>query len=294
MPKITEANLRALVSLLLDDDPKTVEVARRKLVEHAAASKGLLAESVRSDDPRLRARARPVLDEIRVLDVEAKLKAWSDSAPEGGDLEEGTYLLAAYANADLDPKQCSRALDEIAAEVKQRLGDERRPVAVLSVLRDAMFGDMGFRGNKEAYFAPENSYIDRVLAERKGIPITLSAIVLFVAKRLSLPIHGVTMPCHFIVRWDSPEARVYFDPFGGGRTLSREECLGILKELDVEPREEMLVEATPRYVLRRMMTNLRQIYEHVKDDVRHKHITRFIEILRDGGSAGSGGGSCSS
>lgn len=281
MPDISEANLKALVSLLLDDDAKTVEVARRKLIEHAGAAKPFLLESVRSDDPRLRARARPVLDEIRVREIEAKLRAWVDAAPGGGDLEEGTLLLASYANPEVDSAACSRALDEIAAEVKTRLGDERRPVAVLSVLRDALFRDLGFRGNKEAYFDPDNSYIDRVIAERKGIPITLSAIVLFVAKRLDLPIHGVTMPCHFIVRWESPEARVYFDPFGGGKTLTREECLGILKELGVEPREDVLAEATPRYVLRRMMTNLKQIYERVKDDVRHRHLSRFIEILRE-------------
>ncbi len=284
MSEITESGLKALVSLLLDDDPKTVAVARRKLIEHAGAARPILADSVRSDDPRLRARARPVLEEIRVRELEDKLREWSESAPEGGDLETGAYLVASYATPDLDPSACARAVDAMALEVGARLGDERRASKVVETLSAVLFGEFEFRGNRESYYDPDNSYIDKVIARRTGIPISLSALVLFVSKRLDLPIHGVTMPCHFIVRYESPEARVYFDPFNGGKTLAREECLGILKELGVEPNESLLAAATPRYVLRRMVSNLKQIYEDMKDEVRQRHFARFLEILNAGGA----------
>ena len=81
-----------------------------------------------------------------------------------------------------------------------------------------MFRDLGFRGDRRHYYDPENSLLDRVLDRRVGIPLTLSVVMMEVARRIGVPLGGVAMPGHFLVR-DRVLPDVFVDPFDGGRTL---------------------------------------------------------------------------
>jgi regulator of sirC expression with transglutaminase-like and TPR domain len=74
----------------------------------------------------------------------------------------------------------------------------------LAVVRE-LVERIGFRGNTEAYDDPRNSFLNEVLDRRLGIPITLSVVALEVARRLDVPLFGVSFPGHFLLR--TAEAR---------------------------------------------------------------------------------------
>lgn len=166
-------------------------------------------------------------------------------------------------------------LDELAENARPYLiGSLEQQVEGLCVY---LFGEEGFRGNRDEYYDPQNSYLTDVIDRRLGIPITLSVLAMSVGRRAGMAIDGVGLPGHFIARATDGEQSVLFDPFHGGRILSRAECADLVqsitgREIDLSP---TLLEATaPRLVVARMLNNLRSIYAEREDYARTARVLR--------------------
>lgn len=129
-------------------------------------------------------------------------------------LDEVSFLVAAHARPELDVQRQLARLDELAAQAGE---------PTLDGLRRLLFRDMGFSGNEADYYDPRNSFLDEVLDRRTGIPITLAVLMLEVGRRLGVPLAGVSMPGHFLVR-DKVDPDVFVDPFAGGQVLDRRGC----------------------------------------------------------------------
>ncbi|MEO5679318.1 MAG: transglutaminase-like domain-containing protein [Acidimicrobiales bacterium] len=121
-------------------------------------------------------------------------------------------------------------------------------------------GGLRLRGDVETYADPENSYLDRVLERRLGIPITLSVLCLAVGRRVGVDLVGVGMPGHFLVRRQAAP-RVLLDCFDGGRRLTSGDCEAILQRIagPLPGFDLRWLDPTPtRDVIVRILTNLRQ------------------------------------
>ena len=88
-----------------------------------------------------------------------------------------------------------RASPESKAHGSRRSTD---PLGRLHRLREYLFVEQGFAGNREDYYDPRNSFLNDVLDRRQGIPITLSLVLIEVGKRLGLAVEGIGLPGHFI------------------------------------------------------------------------------------------------
>lgn len=167
-------------------------------------------------------------------------------------LGEGALLIAAHAEPDLDVAAELRRLDDLAMGC---------PAPSLDALCRHLFDDLGFSGNTEDYADPRNSYLDQVLSRRVGIPISLSVVTMEVGRRVGVPLAGVGMPGHFLVR-HLGEPPVFLNPFGGGRRLDEVGCEAIFRHLGgTEPfLPHYLDPVGPRAILARMLANLRSIF----------------------------------
>lgn len=168
------------------------------------------------------------------------------------DLAEACLLIAAHAQPALDVGAEKRRLDAIA--VRCPPGFEG--------LRRYLFEQLGFRGNTERYDDPANSFLNEVLDRRTGLPITLSIVTMEVAARVGVPVSGIGMPAHFLVRHEAAP-RVYLDPFHGGEVLDEEGCRRRFAEIvgegvPFDPR--WLRPATKIEIVARVLANLKQIY----------------------------------
>jgi regulator of sirC expression with transglutaminase-like and TPR domain len=129
-------------------------------------------------------------------------------------LDELSFLIAAHAHPALDVAAQLLRLDQLAEQV----GDP-----TLDGVRRLLFRDLGFTGNDIDYHDPSNSFLDDVLDRRTGLPITLSVVLMEVGRRVGVPLAGVSMPGHFLVR-DKVDPEVFVDPFHGGMELDRRAC----------------------------------------------------------------------
>jgi regulator of sirC expression with transglutaminase-like and TPR domain len=170
--------------------------------------------------------------------------------------------LARDVYADLDLGRFLSFLDELAEEVAD-LRPGLSAIRRYDALREVLVARHGFRGDEQDYYDPRNSYLNDVLDRHRGIPISLAVVWIEVARRLKWPVAGVGMPGHFLVRVDDAERFVLADPFNSGQSLSVDECARWVNDRFDEPirfSQEMLKPVDSRYVLGRMLKNLRQIH----------------------------------
>lgn len=173
------------------------------------------------------------------------------------ELDRGALAIAAGADPDLDITRWMGELDRIADGIGS-----------IGELRGRLFFEMGFAGDTETYEDPSNSFLHRVIERRRGIPITLSVLMIETARRVGIELEGVGMPGHFLVR--DPKAGAIYDPFGGGEQVDRAACERLFRAAmgagtDVRFTSKMLATAGPRTILARMLANLKTIYTDHKD-----------------------------
>lgn len=184
--------------------------------------------------------------------------------------------LARDAHPDFDLVGCLRQLDDLADEVAA-LRPGVAAVTRYTALREVLVERHQFRGNQEDYYDPDNSYLNRVLARRVGIPISLSAVWIEVGRRLKWPVSGVAFPGHFLVRIDDRDHIVVVDPFREAASLSQDDLAELLKQQSegaIEFRTELLSPVDCRAILGRMLGNLRSIY------MVHRDLHRLERVLR--------------
>jgi regulator of sirC expression with transglutaminase-like and TPR domain len=186
-------------------------------------------------------------------------------------LAEASLLCAVDEYPALDPAPYLEQIESLASLVEARSGGRADPVHRIASLRRVVFEDAGFRGNRETYYDPRNSYLNEVLDRRLGIPISLAILVLGVGRRLGWPLYGVNFPYHVLVRYGEAEPLYAIDAFHGGLILSEEELCERWEAAMGQPAPAlptMLVAACPRAILARMLNNLRATYTGRKDFAR--------------------------
>jgi regulator of sirC expression with transglutaminase-like and TPR domain len=192
-------------------------------------------------------------------------------------------LVAREEYPQLPPEPYVARLDQIAEEVRDRLSDETAPLVVLQELVHTLYDRHGFKGNKEAYYDPRNSFLNDVLDRRTGIPLTLGIVLMEVGWRLGLPLEGVNFPHHFLVRYRGDAVRLLVDPFDGGEMRFEDEAQAFLDRVYggmVRVRPSFLRRASRRDMLVRLLGNLKSLYVNAGDHPRAALAAERILILR--------------
>jgi regulator of sirC expression with transglutaminase-like and TPR domain len=195
---------------------------------------------------------------------------------DGLPLLEAAAAIAQDEYPELDVQQVLGDVDQLLARVKRRSAEATDPLQRLRVLNQFFFRDMGFGGNVNNYYDPDNSYVNVLLRTRRAIPITLAVLWLELAQGLGLKARGVNFPGHFMVKVNLPNGQVVIDPFTG-QSLSREELSerlepykrrnGLVDDFDV-PVGLYLQAAPPREILARMLRNLKEVHRTQEDWLR--------------------------
>ncbi len=283
---VNESQIRALIRLLSDEDKRIVRTISGKLIDIGPSVVPLLQEA-EIEQPEMADRFLSVLEEIRGGNLEDEL-AQLAALPDGSmDLEQGAFLIARYAYPTLTVSSYARQLDEMAQEVQDRLGSRASGEETIKTLNRYLFTEQGFKGNTKNYYELGNSYLNCVIDRRTGIPISLSILYLLIGKRMALPVHGIGMPGHFLVKYESDRYKVFVDCFNGGALLTEKNCQRFLTEAGYGFDEKYLQHSPVCAILSRMVKNLLAIYTKLDEPLKKARLTKFIGIL--GGDNKEGG-----
>lgn len=202
------------------------------------------------------------------------------------DLFEVGLQIARLDDPELD-------LDHYRAVFAQFVGDARAYVGKAALeggtkekveaLRDFMFRENGFHGSRGEYYHHANSYVNRVLDDREGLPITLSVVFIEVARRLGIPdVYGAALPGKFMVGVNIPagdgKEALYFDVFDEGKSHTRESATRVTVELTgAAPDESVFAPSGARDIAVRMLRNLVDIEINRKQTPEQAE--NYLELL---------------
>lgn len=283
---VNENQIRALIRLLSDEDERIVKTISGRLIDFGDSAVPLLQEA-EIEQPDMADRIATILEEIRGSRLEEELADLVRQPGAEMDLETGAFLLARYAYPSIDVTVYERQLDEMARELRGQIGSRVSGEETVKALNRYLFTEQGFKGNTKNYYELENSYLNRVMERRTGIPISLSAVYLLVGKRLGLPVYGIGMPGHFLVKYESERYKIFIDCFNGGALLTERNCARFLTEAGYGFEERYLQKSPTRAILTRMIKNLLAIYSKLDDTLKKARLMRFMGILgceqREGG-----------
>lgn len=202
--------------------------------------------------------------------------------PEKVDLAEGALLIAAEEFPKMSIKDNLHEIDQLASEVGP-MGEMSLPDSALR-LSEILHDRHGFIGDKEGFDDPHNSFLNKVLATKEGLPILISILYMSVAKRCGLSSHGVSLPGHFAVRLHrAGEAGVLIDPFHGGRIL-RTSYRSLRKRGASQDLKSLSKghDPSPTVIFTRLLNNLKQVYLMLNSFDKARWVLELILLVNVG------------
>ena len=202
-------------------------------------------------------------------------------------LFEAAVSLAQDEYPDLDVQAVLGEVDQLLKRIKRRLPSDAAALQKLRILNQFFYNDLGFGGNLNDYYDPDNSYLNVLLRTRRGIPISLAVLWMELAQALGLSVRGVAFPGHFMVKVNLPMGQAVIDPLSG-QSLGREELSerlepyrrrsGLIDAYEV-PLGLYLQPASPRDIIARMLRNLKEIYRTQEDWPRMLAVQERLIVL---------------
>ena len=248
------------------------------LTEKAEASAALLRQ--RADDLVRRAdELRKAAQDVRVQGVAKKLSELVNTEDGDFDLLRGALLVAKLDEPDIEVDAYLAQVDQMAVELKKSLAEDADDAAKLAGLNDYFFVENGFHGSRnEEYYHRANSYMNRVIDDREGIPVTLSVLYMELGQRVGLDIQGVGLPGHFVAKHVRPEGEdQLIDVFERGKLLSKDDAQALVRlHANRGLAEADLEAAAKRDILVRMIRNLGGLAESKTDG---EALLRYLETL---------------
>jgi regulator of sirC expression with transglutaminase-like and TPR domain len=202
------------------------------------------------------------------------------------DLLLAALVIARLDNEDLDVRPYQKEVDRMAREVAESLPKDATETAKLKALNKFLFKERGFHGSRFEYYTRPNSYLNEVIDDREGLPITLSVLYMEIARRLQLNVVGVPLPGHFVVRHEPVKGPgQLIDVYDSGTFLSEEDADQIVRKFTRKAlKKEQLTAATKKQVLIRMLHNLMGVAQDEQDrDGVLRYLDGILTINPDSG-----------
>ena len=241
------------------ESPELLELAAKELEQRAERIRGLATE-------------------IHVRQTQRKLSEELAQADEDIDLLRAALLIARIDNREVDVDAYVNQTNRLAERIRQRAGRDAAETERLAALDKELFEELGFHGSRTDYNNRSNSYLNEVLEDREGLPITLSIVYIELARRLDLPVTGVGLPGHFIVRFDPKKGeRELIDVFERGARMSQAEAMARVAALeDVDWNDAYLEPQTSQGIIIRMLRNL---FSLARDEGDRAAMLRYTDTV---------------
>lgn len=247
-----------------------------------AARPWLLERALQLDQDarRLRRMAR----ELSESAVRARLVEVLGQPEDRIDLSLAALLVAKLDEPDLDVEgsraEIARMGEELARSLKPGLGAAEK----LEALRKYLFEEQGFHGSRTDFYNRANSYLNEVIEEREGLPITLAVLFLDLAGRIGVhQVWGAPVPTRFMVGFKPESGRErLIDVFDGGKFLTRSEAVALVAD-NVEAVGDLdFAPAAKGQIVARMLRNLLGIAQRQRDAVQSlRYLEALLAILPD-------------
>jgi len=213
-------------------------------------------------------RIESIIHDIQFNNIQNELLYWK--AQKSDDLLYGMYVLSKFQYPELTFEELDSFFKKLTQDIWIELHEGLTALEKMRIVNHILYDVYGFKGDSDDYLAPQNSYLNDVIARKKGNPISLSILNVILAQRLGLPIKGVNLPRHFIVAWQddyfffTEESKMpilfYVNPFSKGTIFSRRDVEQFLQQVNIPPKEIFFTPCSNLDIMKRVINNLINSY----------------------------------
>jgi regulator of sirC expression with transglutaminase-like and TPR domain len=281
---LDDNNLKALVSLLGDDDAEIISHVKEKIVSLGDGMIPLLEREWETNfNPHVQKRIVNLIHSIQYGGLLNRLTAWKDAG--GTDLLEGMWLVATYQYPDLDYNKIKAEFEQLFYEAWVDMKEDSNSADTVKILNNVVFGKLKFSANTKNFHSPSNSMINNVLESRKGNPIALCVVYLLIAQKLKLPIYGVNLPNLFILTYKTDEEpQFYINAFNKGLIFSKADIDNYISHLNLTPNPIYFDPCDHIDIIARVFRNLIVSFEKIGEAEKVKEVKELLAIVDRNGS----------
>ncbi len=280
-----EKELKALVSLLDDDDKQIVSHIEEKILSLGTTIIPYLEQEWETNfNPQVQKRIEELVHTLQFELLKERLLRWYNGNEH--DLLEGMWIVATYQYPDLDLDKLKQDLEQIYYETWLEFKPEMYAFDQIKVVNGVLFNKLRFGANTKNFHSPGNSMINVVLETRKGNPITLCVVYMLVAQKLKLPVYGVNLPNLFILTYKDPNHTFYINAFNRGLIFSRQDIENYINELHLAPQNSFFEPCHHVEIIRRTLRNLVMSFEKMGEHAKAEEVKLLLVSVSDGGDLG--------
>lgn len=276
--------LSALIELLEDPDKEVYKTVKNELVDLGTNIISNLEEAWEKNfDSLIQDRVEEIIHEIQFKSLLNELKLWISSPK---DILEGWMIISRYHYPELKKESFESTLTNIINEAHLAIENCNSDLEKISALNTIIFSRYRFRGNVKNFHSPENSFINDVIDNRKGNPLSLSIIYMHISRKIGLPVCGINMPKHFIVGFESEHhfdidsIKFYINPFSKGTILNRQDLETFLKREKIKESSKYFSPCGNKEILKRLINNLLHSYTYRSKKEKAEEMVKFLQLFK--------------
>jgi regulator of sirC expression with transglutaminase-like and TPR domain len=299
---LDSGKIKALITLLDDPEQEIWETAVKELslTPFSYLSELYLYMDELTETAEQRDRLEKCIIHVQFEEACKRLLAWRKSG--GVNLLEAISYICQLKYPEVTEEYLNEKLEALRLDAWLEFHYDLTSFEKVKILNYILFQLHGFRGDEENYLHYDNSFINKVLDNKKGNPISLSIIYMLVAQRLNVPVYGINLPRHFIMAYveddetatlanfgdkqmishnASGEIKFYINAYNGGGVFNLEQLRSIIIDMEMEIKPESLKPCTNSDIIMRVLMNLFNSY-HAKGRFEADLIENIVAHFRFG------------
>lgn len=284
MSKLSEKEVKALISLLEDEDSEVVNHVESKILSMGSTVIPFLESewenNLQSD---VQKKIEDIIHTLQFENLKNELENWKASKDQ--DLLRGAWLIATYHYPDTELEKVKTQLEQYYYEAWTSFKSDMHPIDQVKTLNNVIFNKLKFTPNTKNFHSPGNSMINVVLDTKKGNPISLSVVYMLIAEKLKLPVYGVNLPNLFIMTYKSNDVQFYINTFNRGLLFNRKDIDNYVTNLNLVPRDDYYEPTTNLEIIKRMMRNLMFSFEKMGEHFKVDEVKQLLLAISDPGDA---------
>ncbi len=276
---MNESEIKALVTLLDDDDSEVVQHVEKHLRTLGGTVIPLLEDHWQENslNAPLQKKIKDLIHDLQYTLVVSRLVEWKKNGHE--DLLEGMWIVATYQYPDLNIEKLKQYVNDMYFDVWLEFRDDMHPHDQIRIMNQVFFDKHKFLPNTKNFHSAANSMINQVFDLKKGNPISLCVVYLLLAKRLGMPIYGVNLPSLFVLTYKTPQLQFYINIFNRGLIFSKIDIGNYIKQMQLQPQDSFYQPCSNLDIVCRVLRNLVVAFEKVADIERAKEVDKILRAI---------------
>ena len=277
--------LNALISLLEDPDNEVFDSVKYRLLELGIEVLPELENAWESNfDSLVQERAEKIIHEIHFRDIVKSLKNWIQKKDK--NLLEAWFIISKYQYPKIDEQFYRTKIYNLVSQINLELEKSFSELEKISAFNKVFFDQNGFKGNIRNFQSPDNSFINTVIDNHKGNPLSLCMLYIIIAVQLGLPICGINMPKHFIIGFEDEKEingdpiKFYINPFNKGTILNRQDLEVFLEREKLKEESKYFTPCGNTAIVKRLLNNLVHSFIFQSRKEKAEEIITLIRLFK--------------